>query len=965
MLLSIRTTVLSFALLAANAFAHDSEWPPAPDPHDATTNPTPSSPLYMDEIAIPIPQEFRPWLLHWHNSNGFAGSFAFGDIEGKDDGDLDVVLYLTNEALLAMRVDIDWSTKTATTTPLWFWLAPYAQAPAPGGLGGVAPGTHGGAEQRNVVIWDLNGDGTNEVAVIATEFGTNPPWDPPKWHPSIFVLRTDPNASGPSPYASVPEPLVVDSTGYAADPFSVARRLGICRVRDTAFPRDLCTHEHNGNKLGIWMLDDTDQLVLRHQFDLFNGKTPGATGSTHESNYFDVDNDGYHEFLFDGLVDFVDASGPTNPVNPLYGVQLWSTGIAQNDIDNMQAWDWDPNRPGLEVLAVPEVTKDTFYDALTGALISVNADGPSLHGQVIYPGNWTSTRDGFEAIITPKDYSGTVKPPGEVNGSGGYAISSTQEELAVDGVLFGIQDGTKPPRTSCGPAWDVWQIDWDGDRTQDEILSVPWNTMIVWRMGEKGDWLPGPPPLGMPAMAEVTAGPPAPPPIQGTWWVFYYQGQDGSKATQWGWNNGGVGRYTHYYEKLGEVWPHSNVPNGKAWDIAGDHREEVIGYSTAGLYAYANPDPLAGPVRPSPRLSRAYLAVKMDMLPQPLDYQALPDLERISIEPRVSGMPTGASTQLSAIAHFGDGTTADVTKLAAWSDDGLGILDLQPDGRIDSTAGVAGSARVVAAFDVGGTSYTSEPAWVLATDSEKSVVLLAGYEETHLVAGDATRPLHCEAVVAQRDNLPSLVALTNADGTFWTPNGSVILMRDNGSPAIGDEEAGDGIYSALLSPPPQPGQGVSAGDNLKGILAVPNEVPLDLAKLSDPWPYFSVGGPPAFIDITSQYDTDAQLEDYMPKVRRCGFRGVDLGDQHVFLEAEVIPPTIDLGFAIGVAAWFPWDPGVPYLFTNQGDGIHVLNHTIGAPPAPTGTHVVDVQAFIIYPGGLVYVSDAWPRIRIH
>ena len=59
----------------------------------------------------------------------------------------------------------------------------------------------------------------------------------------------------------------------------------------------------------------------------------------------------------------------------------------------------------------------------------------------------------------------------------------------------------------------------------------------------------------LPTQAEVELGTP---PIQedgSVGWVFYYQGNAGEKRMEWGWHNGAAGRYTHYYEKLGEAYP--------------------------------------------------------------------------------------------------------------------------------------------------------------------------------------------------------------------------------------------------------------------------------------------------------------------------------------------------------------------------------------------------------------------------
>ena len=75
-----------------------------------------------------------------------------------------------------------------------------------------------------------------------------------------------------------------------------------------------------------------------------------------------------------------------------------------------------------------------------------------------------------------------------------------------------------------------------------------------------------------------------------------------------------------------------------------------------------------------------------------------------------------------------------------------------------------------------------------------------------------------------------------------------------------------------------------------------------------------------------QWNNDGLLEHYLPRLRYCGTRGVHESGRLV-MDAEVLRPTIDLGFPIVVAAILPWS-GEVVVFTDQGDGLHSADHPI-------------------------------------
>ena len=202
-LIPLFASVVGPAILFA-ALGYDSEWPPAPDPVNASIPPGPG--LQMGKIAISIPAEFSVWLNHSHDVGGwseFPGSVWFGDVEGINNDDLDAVIYMSDEVLFAVRLNINWGGGTGTMTPLWAWKVPNAPA--------SPPGTHSGKPARNALIWDFDGDGSNEVAVVAPKQINASTWG---W--AIYVVQTDPSPPSPPWDFSVPPPKILASTPAAA-----------------------------------------------------------------------------------------------------------------------------------------------------------------------------------------------------------------------------------------------------------------------------------------------------------------------------------------------------------------------------------------------------------------------------------------------------------------------------------------------------------------------------------------------------------------------------------------------------------------------------------------------------------------------------------------------------------------------------------------------------------------------------
>jgi len=623
---AISASVAGLVILLG-ALGYDSEWPPAPDPINASIPPGPG--LQMGKMAISIPAEFSAWLNHSHDVGGwneFPGSVYFGDVEGINNDDRDAVIYMSDEILLAVRLNINWGGGTGTMTPLWCWKVPNAPA--------SPPGNHSGKPARNALIWDFDGDGKNEVAVVA------PKWTGSAWGRAIYVVQTDPNPPAPPWDFSVPPPKILASTPAAgtSEASEIQDRLGICTVRNTSYPQDIVCHGHSGQSLSIWRLvNNAGSYSLSREYSI-----TWRAYTTHEYNYVDVDGDGYDEFFWDGVLDFVDrVGGMPTPTNGLTGVQRWHTGhVPYDHTDQMFCADYDPSHPGLEINSAHEVAytdpdgiprqgKDTLWTT-DGHVLRENADCPFSHPQSLNSGNWSASRPGLETIHVPKSWSNPTIRGGETWLAGHYSVDAQQEELTVDGAYWKTvkknPEGTLPILRATGPAFRMGQIDWDGDYSSDEIFNYCWEVFIIWRMGEKGDWLPGPPPAGMPNATQV----------QQSWlengytlWWEFYQGYNGDRVQQWGIDMinqyGGPGRYSHYFEKMGEAWPGHGRWFPTAFDLGRDYREEAIALTPTHINVFYNTAPLANPnLRPSPRTSREYLRWRADMLGWPFDYQSLP-----------------------------------------------------------------------------------------------------------------------------------------------------------------------------------------------------------------------------------------------------------------------------------------------------------------------------------------------------
>ena len=878
------TVLALFGCLTVPLAAHDGEWPPKADPlWDGTqvvNNPLATSHLYLDRIEFTIPNSPKPyadWISHHHALppsgcsplfpwGGWKTDFVVGDVDNDGLAD-DIVITMAGEAVFAAKMQIDFATMTGQLQPLWLWLTPYART-LPGPF--HAPASCNALNRNNAFIWNFVADGapddTNEIAFVGLSAGNEE---------QLFILRTDPT-----------HPDGVAVVAQTPPAFEVEHRLGVCRVRNTAFPRDIVMTEHHNGRVFIWSHEGTG-LNLKYKGDPFVGT--GIKAKVHECNWLDIDGDGFDEFFLNGLVDFVDADPNGDPVSTsgTGGIARWQIMDAPipggpgtgAHCDQVYAADWDPTRPGLEVLAVTETGTegkwieaqtgtvhsapwDTLWDADCGTLLYEWLSAPAADGQAVYGANWTPAYEGIEAITSPKDYTGKelVIAPDQHEATGSYVTvvrgtpNPSFQLLTIDGALY---HGPSPPLgypyeptntlkvRSGGPWGRMYALDWNGDYASDEILHHPRDdgNLIVFRLGAKGDWGTGPLPPGLPEQPLVES---LVPPIQGEgddpscggptgWWSFYSQGECGEHIppapNPWSWSQGGPGQGSHYFQKLKEVMPNTGQWGAivtKPYDIGGlDHREEILAVSiqpTPMLHIYFNnaPLPTGAFARPSPHGSLAYRAYRQTDPIQPFQFQKdAVAIERFGIRPSNPVLPERV----------------------------VGIP-------------LAGSAQLEAFIEFSDgteTDVTSLVTWVQDSDSqpylsisssglvtESGGVPLSGRFQAELTIEGKLQRSEPSYVYASNTNKPSILRAGFKES--WIVSDPTqddrplrveawVAQRDNqpvavyvmdlagtiwsGPPLLddgldADEVAGDGIYSAEVTTQ----TGLALGDNLKAIRAM-------------------------------------------------------------------------------------------------------------------------------------------------
>ena len=213
-----------------------------------------------------------------------------------------------------------------------------------------------------------------------------------------------------------------------------------------------------------------------------------------------------------------------------------------------------------------------------------------------------------------------------------------------------------PPNGPTG--WSPRNVDWDGDRTQDEVFNYFSGYHSLFRL------VPNP-----------------------------------SGPHPYAWEG-----IAHFQDTIWNGFSESQVT-----DLYGDSREEIVILGRLGIEIVYNTaaNPLAGKYQ-SPWLSPRYARRFFGPVSRPVDYQSMARLVQLEVRPTTEGaVPGGDPIPYQAIGHYSDGSTADLTSVATWiSGDASvaafsgNVLTPLKDGYASIQANVAGVTNDDAAVDV-------------------------------------------------------------------------------------------------------------------------------------------------------------------------------------------------------------------------------------------------------------------------
>ncbi|MEW6741999.1 MAG: LamG-like jellyroll fold domain-containing protein [Planctomycetota bacterium] len=642
------------------SWPHDTEWPPAADAYSHHTDPSKSVPpnpeLQLPGIVITWPSEVQGLLdgLHFHHQGDWSYwpvSFTAGDADGRDDGDVQLVIRAPYHFLIVGDLDIDWESDTGTFDTRWIWTEPLPEPPD-----GDLP--HG----ASVLIWDVDGDKQNEIVFAhhSESFGYGKAF--------IKVLRTVP---GENAYVEVAESRWPDQVWVNCnDGYGVY--MNICNMTGEESARHILTYNNQGEPM-IWEVNGSHvELLFAHR----------CGEHQHALNAYDVDGDGIDEIGLNGIVDFRDVGPngefidlddpdhgpPCTPYEPMDGIHLWYA-VTSGHADQCVLADFDPLNPEGEVMAVPEYSEDILF-RLDGSIIH-SGNAPCIHGQNITAGNFAEDVTGLEAICAPKG-GGCWGSESNIDRTSTYVKAADGTVLAFDGADWYWYSGFPTHPRAAGPLSRCHQIDFDSNRSQDEILnpSAWYDTWYVWRLAKKAD-LPDPKPEWYPD---------CPP----RWWD-----PDLGDYWEWGYYNlactgqDDVYLYDYYYEKLVEdrVATAQGTYQDRAlisYDVGRDWREEILVLTRDDLTVYYNDEPNpSAPAHSSPRYS--------------YDYQ-------LGVNRR--GLYPGPPTHFDQLAPVPAGDVALLSLPLDYSTTGVaGELPLGPPGDFEWVPGVSGAAIVLGEGD--------------------------------------------------------------------------------------------------------------------------------------------------------------------------------------------------------------------------------------------------------------------------
>ena len=310
-----------------------------------------------------------------------------------------------------------------------------------------------------------------------------------------------------------------DHEEFGLDNYHMQDHIAIINLRGQEIPQDILAI--HASKLKIAAYSYIDGSLVQQWFYITDH---WGYSSGHWAFPYDIDEDGRDEVIAGSEI--LDENGillwsldilPFNPEHPNWGL---------DHVDAASCADVDPDLPGKEIIFV----------AATGMWMT-DADGNELWfhpSKITDPENGYFIGEGIQEVLI-----GNFRP--DITGL--EAVIYSEDMYADNTVALFDRHGDAIQWDSQvdGPRrWITCAMDWDGDRTLDEIYS---------RNG-----------------------------------IFDGQFQKLSESFHWSY------RQTSDFDEFPPV----------VCDAQGDHREEIIWYDTDELFIMYNSEPLSGDVKPSP-----------------------------------------------------------------------------------------------------------------------------------------------------------------------------------------------------------------------------------------------------------------------------------------------------------------------------------------------------------------------------
>jgi hypothetical protein len=861
--------------------------------------------LRANRLVYPFAAPFRSLLPQTAHPDGYPVastgnwpvSVAIGDID--NDGELDLLYQIEQRLLLAVGFTRNSCGVPISAHAIWAIFDP---------LGDV---NKVGWGRDRPVIWDIDGDGLNEVAWVA-HVQTAGSYDL-----ALQVIDDNTTLTPDPSFYNVPRPSIAASWLFSTQapgwggrirnpgsPDSILLTPGRFRAGTSVYDLLVASTQDEEPRIVVF---NPAAGTLTTQFAL-----PWQGQGTHDPHVFDLNGDGTEEILTNGVVD---PNGPSWRLCSYYaGPAAWTCSTGWHNYDHADSLQpiADLNLDGvLDVVMVDDgytkvgsgaplglqYTLNGFpmFVPSWGNLLRHNTSAPAQHGQTVAIGRWVAGTDVFgysgpQALFTPK---GAPYSNGSGQTWGSYMANRNLDSLA-SAIVTSPWNGNQ-----IGPVgWNPHAIDWDGDRSQDEVFSPFGDVNGVFRL------------------ATATG-------------TFPYAWQLVHEAKLWGRTYG------------------SNMFVNAACDFFGDSREEWLAFGPEDVIFIDNPAayPNAGK-HPSPWRSLEYRRRYSGPITRYVDFQALPTLVKVEVQPAALGMSQGDTTQLTAIGYYSDGSTEDVTAYTTWTSGATGVASFSGNTVTALADGIAAVRATVAGI------ASNSPALIRVSGSTAPKVLYAGWADTFLVANTAST-LKVEAAVA--DSQGDVIGLALLAGSSTISFGFV----DDGS--NGDRVANDGVWT-LNMPVNLP----STGDSYFEVVAVDAQL-----NFSERWPYLKVPGAnpvtpvpgaPLFPFASEAFGT--------PLVRIDGVgvleQSLSGGGGTVTFGARISDPRLQ---AINLY-WSSVDLGVGFNDSGvsgdqlAGDGLWTRVLSVPSGSFAPGEHCFDFAGLSTLPGGGP-VSDAHPRLRVH